>query len=327
MKKNKNNRHGFGDYRESILYLLLPLLCFASILRSCGARSAEIPDAMQQTASERQYVTNESSKAEGSRSQKTGSQAETSQSRAETSQSSTEKTTVRANPYNPANFSYLDEISENIAYFDENYESLQGIDVSDHQGEIDWQAVADAGYDFVFVRVGFRGYGEDGTLNEDTMAIQYMQEAKAAGLEVGAYFFSQAVSEEEAEEEALFACDIIKRSGVEMSLPLVYDPELIEGTRGRADDISSEQVSANAKAFRKAAAKALGCRTAIYAKLYWEKNYFDAETLNDFEIWYAGYEDAPQTPYHFTWWQYSETGSVPGIKGDMDLNLWIRRVD
>ena len=78
-----------------------------------------------------------------------------------------ESVTVRSNPYNPANFSYLDEISENIAYFDENYESLQGIDVSDHQGEIDWQAVADAGYEFVFVRVGFRGYGAEGTLNED----------------------------------------------------------------------------------------------------------------------------------------------------------------
>ena len=319
MKKKKNNRQGFGEYRESILYLLLPLLCFASLLRSCGAKSAEIPDAMQQTASAQQYVTDETETA--------ASSPDEAERQAETVQGSSEKTTVRANPYNPSNFSYLDEVSENIAYFDENYESLQGIDVSDHQGEIDWQAVADAGYEFVFVRVGFRGYGEDGTLNEDMMAIQYMQDAKAAGLEVGAYFFSQAVSEEEAEEEALFACDIIKRSGVEMTLPLVYDPELIEGTQGRADDISAEQVSANAKAFRKAAKKAIGCRTAIYANLYWENNYFDAETLNDFEIWYAGYEEAPQTPYHFTWWQYSETGSVPGIKGAMDLNLWIRRVD
>jgi GH25 family lysozyme M1 (1,4-beta-N-acetylmuramidase) len=69
------------------------------------------------------------------------------------------------------------------------------------------------------------------------------------------------------------------------------------------------------------------CKTALYTNLYWEKNFFDNETLNDFEIWYADYEETPQTPYHFTWWQYSETGSVPGIKGEMDLNLWIKRVD
>ena len=221
----------------------------------------------------------------------------------------------------------MDEVSENIAYFDENYESLQGIDVSDHQGEIDWEAVKDAGYDFVFVRVGYRGYGEEGTLNEDTMAIEYMQEAEKAGLEVGTYFFSQAVDEEEAAEEAEFAADVIKRSGVNMTLPLVYDPELIEGAQGRADNLTREEVSANAQAFRKAARKALKCQVALYTNLYWENNYFDAETLNDFEIWYADYEETPQTPYHFTWWQYSETGTVPGIKGKMDLNLWIKRVD
>ena len=215
----------------------------------------------------------------------------------------------------------------NIGYFDENYESLQGIDVSDHQGEIDWQAVADAGYEFVFVRVGFRGYGAEGTLNEDSMAVEYMQGAEAAGLEVGAYFFSQAVNEEEAAEEALFAADVIQRSGVRMTLPLVYDPESIEGAQGRADNLSREQISANAQAFKKAAESAMKCKTALYTNLYWEKNYFDNETLNDFEIWYADYEETPQTPYHFTWWQYSETGSVPGIKGEMDLNLWIKRVD
>ena len=212
------------------------------------------------------------------------------------SESESKTVTVRSNPYNPSRFSYVDEVSENIAYFDENYESLQGIDVSDHQGEIDWEAVKDAGYDFVFVRVGYRGYGEEGTLNEDTMAIEYMQEAEKAGLEVGTYFFSQAVDEEEAAEEAEFAADVIKRSGVNMTLPLVYDPELIEGAQGRADNLTREEVSANAQAFRK-------------AKL----NRRSSET--------------PQTPYHFTWWQYSETGTVPGIKGKMDLNLWIKRVD
>lgn len=320
MSKKNDDRREFGEFRETAFYAVLPLLCVASLLRGCSARSAEIPDAVQQTSSEQQLVSEET---EGTRA--ADYSVETEETAGNTK--GQEAVTVRPNPYNPAKFSYLDEISENIAYFDENYESLQGIDVSDHQGEIDWTAVADAGYEFVFVRVGFRGYGEEGTLNEDSMAIQYMQEAEAAGLEVGAYFFSQAVNEEEAAEEALFAVDVIKRSGVRMTLPLVYDPEFIEGTQGRADDLSREQISANAQAFRKAAESAMNCKTALYTNLYWEKNCFDNETLNDFEIWYADYEETPQTPYHFTWWQYSETGSVPGIKGEMDLNLWIKRVD
>ena len=233
----------------------------------------------------------------------------------------------RKNPYDPDKFSYTGDLSQNITYQDENYESLQGIDVSDHQGEIDWKAVADAGYDFVFVRVGFRGYGREGTLNEDTMAIEYMQDARKAGLEVGAYFFSQAVDEEEAAEEARFAADIVKRSGVKMTLPLVYDPELAGGSAGRANNLSQDQVCSNALAFKKAAEEELHCKVALYTNLFWENTYFDAETLDQFEIWYADYEPVPQTNYTFTWWQYTETGTVPGIKGAMDLNLWIKRVD
>ena len=357
---NKNeDRQGPGKFNETAFYAVLPLLCLAAVFRSCSVKSAQISDPVQQTAVVQEYTPEE---AEQTRSTPGYKETETEPEAAKTdsAKTDTEKTepagtektkpvktdagqasaeaekqaaeeskteTVRSNPYNPSRFSYVDEVSENIAYFDENYESLQGIDVSDHQGEIDWEAVKDAGYDFVFVRVGYRGYGEEGTLNEDTMAIEYMQEAEKAGLEVGAYFFSQAVDEEEAAEEAVFAADVIKRSGVNMTLPLVYDPELIEGAQGRADNLTREEVSANAQAFRKAARKALKCQVALYTNLYWENNYFDAETLNDFEIWYADYEETPQTPYHFTWWQYSETGTVPGIKGKMDLNLWIKRVD
>ena len=231
-KKNDDGRES-GEFKETAFYAVLPLLVVASLFRGCSARSAEIPDAMKQTTAAQQIVSDEAA----------GTRAADYKAEPEEETGSTkgpETVTVRSNPYNPANFSYLDEISENIAYFDENYESLQGIDVSDHQGEIDWEAVADAGYEFVFVRVGFRGYGE-GTLNEDSMAIEYMQGAEAAGLEVGAYFFSQALDEEEAAEEALFAVDVIKRSGVRMTLPLVYDPEFIEGAQGRADNLKRQR--------------------------------------------------------------------------------------
>ena len=146
-------------------------------------------------------------------------------------------------------------------------------------------------------------------------------------MQVGAYFFSQAVTEEEAEEEAEFAVGILERSGVKLDLPLVYDPEFIPGVNGRANHVTREQVCLNTDAFRDTVEAAIHCKVALYANLYWENNMFDAETLNEYEIWYADYLDAPETPYHFTWWQYSETGTVPGIKGAMDLNLWIRRMD
>ena len=340
MKNKKDDRQGFGELAESIYFLVLPLLCIASLMRGCGAKSARLPETEQQTVSEQQYVTEESGETDPAGTtdpEETGEEVQVFETDGASDGTDTEtaaapQTPVRSaaerkNPYDPDKFSYTGDLSQNITYQDENYESLQGIDVSDHQGEIDWKAVADAGYDFVFVRVGFRGYGREGTLNEDTMAIEYMQDARKAGLEVGAYFFSQALDEAEAAEEARFAADIVKRSGVKMTLPLVYDPELAGGSAGRANNLSQDQVCSNALAFKKAAEEELHCKVALYTNLFWENTYFDAETLDQFEIWYADYEPVPQTNYTFTWWQYTETGTVPGIRGAMDLNLWIKRVD
>ena len=209
----------------------------------------------------------------------------------------------------------------------EMYECLQGIDVSEHQGMIDWQAVADAGYQFAFIRVGYRGYGEAGTIVEDTMAVDNLQQAKSAGLQVGAYFFSQALSEDEAAEEAALAVSVIGKSGVEIDLPLMYDPEIIKDDWGRANEITREQVALNTAAFRETVENSSSCKVDIYSNLPWEHNYFDTDTMNTYDIWYADYEPLPQTPYHFTWWQYTNEGSVPGIEGPVDLNLWIRRSD
>ena len=234
---------------------------------------------------------------------------------------------VRKNTFDPDKFARDENDEQRMTYLDDDFEVLQGIDVSEHQGYINWEEVKDAGYDFVFVRVGYRGYGDDGNLKEDEKAVEYMQDAKKAGMDVGAFFFSQAISEEEAAEEAKLSAEVIKKSGVTLDLPLVYDPELVQGVAGRANDITMEQVSKNTDAFRDAAEKAINCKVAIYSNLYWESNLFDQETLNDYEIWYADYVEVPQTPYHFTWWQYSERGTVPGIEGMMDLNLWIRRME
>lgn len=230
---------------------------------------------------------------------------------------------VKENAYDTALFTYSDDNPQQITYRGD-LECLQGIDVSEHQGTIDWQAVADAGCRFAFIRVGYRGYGEAGTLVEDSMAVQNLQSAKAAGLYVGTYFFSQALNEEEAVEEARLALSVIRQSGVEPDLPLMYDPETIRDEWGRANEISREQVARNTAAFCGAVDASSICKADIYSNLPWEHNYFDADSMNAHSIWYADYEPLPQTPYHFTWWQYTNEGTVPGIEGYVDLNLWLR---
>lgn len=364
MKRSDKDRIKIDrEFLEMLYFGILTLLCIVSLLRGCGARAEKTAPQTQQTASAQPEEEDLYEAKAGQPGADTGMGAGTqtqvlSASVPNTDTSETESVTdgagnfvdgdpafdrpkdsgssgekkltkadVRKNTYDPARFGYVDDVSPNITYYDDNYAVMQGIDVSEHQGEIDWEKVADAGYGFVFIRVGFRGYGEEGTLNEDTMAVEYLQEAEKAGLQVGAYFFSQAISEEEAAEEAEFAADIIKKSGVTLDLPLVYDPEFAPHKDGRANYLTSKQVCQNTDAFRDAAVKAIKCKVALYTNLYWENNLFDAETLNEYEIWYADYEDVPDTPYHFTWWQYSESATVPGIKGDMDLNLWIRRMD
>ena len=103
------------------------------------------------------------------------------------------------------------------------------------------------------------------------------------------------------------------------------DPEIIKNDDGRANDITREQVALNTKAFRETVESSTDYKVDIYTNLPWEDELFEGDILADFDIWYADYEKIPQTPYHFTWLQYSNTGVVPGIEGDVDLNLWIRR--
>ena len=125
---------------------------------------------------------------------------------------------VNACIYDPE---FFIEEDGSMKYQDDRYEVLHGVDVSEHQGYIDWEAVARAGYSFAFIRVGYRGYGEAGNLNEDAAAVDNLRRAKAAGLRVGTYIFSQALNEEEARAEADLAVGVITSSGVETDLPLM----------------------------------------------------------------------------------------------------------
>ena len=136
---------------------------------------------------------------------------------------------------------------------------------------------------------------------------------------MGIYVFSQAVNEEEALEEAQLIIDNLK--GLELQLPVVFDPELIRDDDARTDEVSGEQFSKNTIAFCEKVKEA-GFEPMIYSNMYWEAFLFDLEELAEYPIWYADYEKVPQTPYKFTFWQYSESGHVDGIDGKTDLNVW-----
>ena len=200
---------------------------------------------------------------------------------------------------------------------DDRYTWRTGIDVSEHDEDIDWQQVKDAGIDFVFIRAGYRGYSA-GSLQQDAYFEKNLREAREAGLDVGVYFFSQAVNEAEALEEA----DLVLRmlDGQALQMPVVYDPESILNDVARTDDISGDQFTRNALAFC-GRIRERGYAPMIYANLVWEAFEFDLARIRDIPIWYADYEPVPQTPYFFTVWQYTDSGTVPGIVGPVDLNL------
>ena len=221
------------------------------------------------------------------------------------------------------NWDYLeyDEMWNLYYKGDKKYKIRRGIDVSEFQGEIDWDEVKKAGYDFVFVRAGHRMF-ESGDLQTDSRAVKNMKRAKKAGLDVGVYVFSQAVSESEAREEAQLCLDVIKKSGVEITLPVVFDPEIQTEYIARINYISGEQFTDNAVAFCKKIEKA-GFTPAIYTNCSTETDILDMSRLNNAVIWYADYGIIPESPYRFTFWQYSNTGWVEGIpEGMTDLNVW-----
>ena len=202
------------------------------------------------------------------------------------------------------------------------YEMSYGVDVSHHNRDIDWQKVKNAGFEFAFIRIMYRGYGYRGSLNVDEKALENLKNAKSAGLKIGAYVFSQATNANEALEEAKFSIDLL--NDIELDLPLVFDPETIKTEVSRTDDVKGEQFTKNAIAFCDYV-RARGYKTAIYSNLVWEDYYFDMAKLNDYEIWYADYEKFPQTPYHFTYWQFTSSGIVDGIEGNVDLNVWLKK--
>ncbi len=217
-------------------------------------------------------------------------------------------------PYNPDLFVKNGSI---MYYNDPLYATALGVDVSSWQKEIDWTQVADAGIEFAMLRVGYRGYGEAGTLNLDPYFQQYLEGARAAGLKVGVYFYSQAISADEAEEEARFVLDAL--AGVPLDYPVVYDwengPE-----QGRAYKLDSDTLTSCAITFCEAVAAA-GYKPMVYYNMPIGYTRYELSRLTAYPVWFAQYAEAPSMYYDYRIWQYTDSGSVPGIPGKVDMNL------
>ncbi len=226
---------------------------------------------------------------------------------------------VAPNPYDPSKFKHA---GDKLSYEDDGYDCLLGIDVSHHQGAVDWASVKAAGYDFAFLRIGYRGYGKAGNVCKDREFERNLTEARKAGVLVGVYFFAQAINEAEAQEEATAVLSWL--DGRKLDLPIVYDPESILDDEARTDNVTGEQFTKNTARFCERVAEA-GYEPMIYANMLWEAYELDLEKLSDYPIWYADYEALPQTPYAFAFWQYGNEGRVTGVSGDCDLNIWMRK--
>ena len=191
---------------------------------------------------------------------------------------------------------------------------ILGIDVSKWNGSIDWNAVKNSGVSYVIIRCGYRGSSQ-GSLVEDPKYRTNIQGATAAGLKVGVYFFTQAVNEIEAVEEASMVLSLV--SGYKLSYPIFLD---VESSGGRADGISKETRTAVCKAFCQTI-KNSGYTAGVYANKTWFTNYIDAGQLGAYRIWLAQYASKPTYTGRYDIWQYSSKGKVGGISGNVDMNL------
>ena len=225
---------------------------------------------------------------------------------------------ISTNPYNTENFRIDNGF---MAYFDENGEKIShlGCDLSYHNKIVNFDELAASGCEFVMLRCGYRGYSEGGMVKDEKFD-RYASEAQRVGLKIGVYFFTQALTPEEAVEEAEFTLKLIE--DYDISYPVAFDTEYIddENARTNVTEISDELRSEICTAFCERIAKE-GYYPMIYASENWFRRYLEVESLRKYDFWAPQYLDENDFLYDFTIWQYTDKGSIPGVKGDVDLDI------
>lgn len=219
---------------------------------------------------------------------------------------------IPANPYGPEDFAWEDGFLACITA-----PAVTGVDVSSHQKEIDWAQVGAAGMEFAMIRIGYRGYTSGG-IYEDEYARANIAGARAAGLDIGVYFYSQATSVAEAREEAEFCLAFLE--GIDLELPLVYDWEYVSSD-ARTGDMDRQTLTECTLAFCEAVEQG-GYRPMVYFNPTQGETLLELEALLEYPWWLAMYSSQMTYPHAVQMWQYTATGTVPGITGEADVNLW-----
>ncbi len=223
-------------------------------------------------------------------------------------------------PYDP--YLFL-RSGSTMYYLDPDYKTSAGIDVSRHQGDIDWQKVAGSGMvDFAFIKIGGRYYGTDnGGIYDDANYEKNLAGAKAAGLKVGVYFYSTAITPEEAREEARYILTRLK--GTKLDYPVVYDWEVHNSSARNAGLTNATSTATDCAIAFCEAIRAGGYTPMIYVGLDVAYNRLDLSRLTNYDLWFAQYTSSnqPSMYYNYRIWQYSSGGKVPGISGSVDMDI------
>ena len=213
---------------------------------------------------------------------------------------------------------FIKDSDQVMQYYDnEKWISHKGIDVSKYQEEIDWEQVATDDVEYAFIRLGIRGYTK-GEILEDENFEENIKGALRNDIAVGVYFFTQAVSTEEAEEEAQYVLDALEPYRVDY--PVVIDVEAVSNANARTKDLTKEERTQYCITFCEKIREA-GYTPMIYGNLKTFMLMLDLEQLEDYEKWVAFYDEPLYYPYAFKVWQYTDEGSVAGIEGKVDLNI------
>ncbi len=219
------------------------------------------------------------------------------------------------NPYGPMDFQYQ---RHNYLYC-LRADSYAGVDVSAYQGDINWKKVKASGIDFAMIRLGYRGYGKAGRLVEDDWAQKNLFEAKREGLSIGAYFFSQALTFQEVEDEIQFMLKILRDHTLDM--PIVLDWE-IPTPEARTANMDAQTLTELQLYFCQRM-EAMGYQPMVYFNWHQSENLYYLSELENYPFWLALYQDRMTYPWKVEMWQFTCTGQVPGIQGDVDVNVYM----
>lgn len=216
------------------------------------------------------------------------------------------------------NLEELNNNSEEIHNLNNQQNIFFGIDISKHQGVIDWNKVKQSGVEFAMIRCGYRGYTAGG-LNEDIQFINNVKGAYLNGIKIGLYFYSSAINEIEANEEANFVLGLINKYdiGNYISYPIVIDIEDFEGTRNY--NLTVQQRTNVVKVFCNAI-KNSGFKPMVYSYTYFLETKLNMDELNNYHTWIADYYGNTWYTRNYSIWQYTDKGKINGINGDVDLN-------